>query len=107
VNQQQPLKKSTKDWIKVNGFVSLAFSILLILVSTTLMSNSDIRDQVFNTLPSYSNIPNLSDVQFKQFINIAMEIILVYSIVLTIHIICSLIYISKYSRLHQNGTGTV
>lgn len=101
INQQLALQRRTKDWIKVNGFVGLLFCVLMILGSLNFLINPQIIDKIFAL--AASRMQGFRDINFLK--NVFRSIIigmLIYAILLMIHIISSLIYINRYSKLQQN-----
>ncbi len=101
VNQQRTLPDRTRDWIKVNGFVGLAFALLIILGCANFLSNPSIMDKILND--AYKGLSsNMQEINFIEILRSVIIGLLIYSILLTIHIIGSLVYVGKYSKLSQN-----
>lgn len=86
LQQQQVVKRSLRDWIRVNGIVSLIYSLFIILGMIVFISNpqifTDQMKQVGGTTPV--NVPK-----------VLLAILLVYGIVLFIHVIWTFALIKK------------
>lgn len=105
VNEHLSLQRRTKDWIKVNGFVGLVFCVLMLIGAINFLSNPEIIDRIFEMVSA--KMEGLTDINFlKNVFHTIVVGMLVYVIILIIHIIASLIFIRRYSRLQQNEATT-
>ncbi len=106
VNQQHTLPDRTRDWIKVNGFVGLVFALLMILGCANFLSNPSIMDTILNN--AYKEVSgDMQEINFREILRAVIITLLIYSILLIIHIISSLVYVGKYSKLFQNKPNTL
>jgi membrane protease YdiL (CAAX protease family) len=86
LQQQQAVKRSLRDWIRVNGIVSLIYSLFIILGMVMFILNPQIfADQMKQVSPNTPvNVPKA-----------LLAILLVYGIVLFIHVIWTFALIKK------------
>lgn len=106
IDYKQPLQRRTKDWIKVNGFVGLGFCLLMILGCLNFLATPGLIDRIYTNL--LANVRTTQDISFfKNILHTIIISMLVYAILLVIHIITSLIYISRYSKLSKDENASV
>jgi hypothetical protein len=100
IKLQQPSKPSLKDFIKVNAYVSIIFSVFMFfacLMAAAVLSNPDTMQQMLDQLEKSAPTP-IPKAQLQQFMKIFVYIFLPFSVLLTIHIIIILRLLKKYDH---------
>jgi hypothetical protein len=92
LQQQQVVKKSLKDWVKVNGIVALIFSLIVIVDVIVIVGKPE---AYVDALKEYGVDMSL------QTISNFLYIMLAYGIVLLAHIIWTFILLKKHSSFFQ------
>lgn len=102
IEQQKPLKASLKQWIKVNGYVSTAFAMMMVLQLTTLLFRPEILDEMFTQVMAMQNKMKGQKVPpqfFKNVITVMIYGMLTYAIILLVHTIMSFRFVQHYQHL--------
>jgi hypothetical protein len=92
LQQQQVVKKSLKDWVKVNGIVALIFSLIVIVDVIVIVGKPE---AYVDALKGYGVDMSL------QTISNFLYIMLAYGIILLAHIIWTFILLKKHSSFFQ------
>jgi hypothetical protein len=102
IDGKKNLRKSSKDWIKVNAIVSIVFALLMISQCIVFLMHPEmIQDLVNQTKHNAGSDFKLSEADFENYFRITSYFFLVYAIVLFVHIIISFQYLKVYSYLFQ------
>jgi hypothetical protein len=102
IDGKKNLRKSSKDWIKVNAIVSIVFALLMISQCIVFLMHPEmIQDLVKQTKHNAGSDFKLSEADFENYFLITSYFFLVYAIVLFVHIIISFQYLKVYSYLFQ------
>ncbi|MCU0376126.1 MAG: hypothetical protein MUF24_12540 [Chitinophagaceae bacterium] len=103
----QPFRPERKDWIKVNAFVALAWSILLIGQAVYFwMQPSLINDflvQFENMMKELGNPEGVKQVNLRQIVNYSLGFSAGIGLVKLTHVIMTLIFIKKRPDLFTLG----
>ena len=92
LQQQQVVKKSLKDWVKVNGIVALIFSVVVVIDVIMLIGNPQ---AYIDAIKSYGvDMP-------LQTISVFLYIMLAYGIILLAHVIWTFFLLKKNSSFFQ------
>ncbi len=84
--KQEPVKASLKDWIKVNGVVSLIYSLFIILGMAAFIANPDVI---------LSQMKEMGvEVQAKS-ITVLLYILLAFGIVLFVHVVWTFVLMRR------------
>lgn len=95
-------KPSLRDWIRVNAFVSLAFSGLAVLEYITLLTNKTIIGEVVKQAMQQPTIPQgMTAAELQQILLSFMFIFFIFSLVLIAHIIMSFRLLKQYGYLFK------
>jgi|SRR4051812_45399718 hypothetical protein len=95
-------KHSLRDWIRVNAFVSIAFSALGIIEYITLVKNKTIAGEVIQQAVNQQTIPQgMTAGQLEQLLLKFLFIFFIFSIVLIFHILMSLRLLKQFSYLFK------
>ena len=84
--KQEPVKKSLKDWIRVNGIVAIVFSIIVVIDVIALIQNPAIYKDALEQLGYKDEIKNLNALFYGM---------LVYAILLLTHVFLTFSYVKK------------
>lgn len=102
IDRQAPARASLRDWIRVNGFMSGIFALLLILsfVRTITLSPTEIKDLYEQMADLQPNIPSVMNANFYATVmRVAAYISLVFGITTLLHLVMSLSLLKKYRHL--------
>ncbi len=102
IEQQKPLKASLKQWIKVNGYVSTAFAMMMILQLTTLLFRPEILEEMFTQVMAMQSKMKGQKVPPQFFKNVITGMIygmLTYALILLVHTIMSFRFVQHYQHL--------
>lgn len=101
--REMACKKSLRDWIKVNAYVSIAFVILMLAQISVLLSNSsETSKQLMDAFVMQSNgnvPPQLTTTLIQKMLNFIMYFMFIYSIILGVHIFITLRFIKLYNHI--------
>lgn len=92
--KQQMVKKSLKDWVKVNGYVSLVFSFLNISSSIAILRNPSLIMNSYNEMVKQFGTTMQRPVQTAT-ITTASVIMLIWVVALAIHVLWTFALIKK------------
>lgn len=97
------LGKSSREWIIVNAFVSVIYSLLAVAQGLVVLFYPEIvKTMAENAKNNAGSALVLSPEQLSLYINGLSYFTLTYGVVLFIHIIFSFQYLKKYAYLFQN-----
>ena len=95
-------KPSLRDWIRVNAFVSIAFSGLGVIEYVTLMGNKTAAGQVVKQAMQQQAIPaGMTAPQLEQILLSFLFIFFVFSVVLIIHILMTFRLLKQFDYLFK------
>lgn len=98
------LGRSSKDWIKVNAFIGIIFSLLMISQCIVLIIHPEmLQDMVTQAKKNAGPDLKINNEAFENYLRISSYFFLAYAIVLFSHIILSFQYIKRYNYLFQNS----
>ncbi|HET9055245.1 MAG TPA: hypothetical protein VFN30_00215 [Chitinophagaceae bacterium] len=106
ITNNQPLKPSLKDWIKVNSYVSTALSVMTLLNTITLMytSKQELRKYAEQMLALQTNKPQGFNADaFVQMMSAMSWGLLGFSFILIIHLFFTFAFLKKYRHLFGNS----
>ncbi len=92
LQQQKVVNKSLRDWVRVNGIVTLIFSFLTTLSVLPLIKNPQLLDDALKTLPV--SVPP------KAVVNLLYGM-LFYSIIMFVHILWTFSLMKKHQEYFQ------
>lgn len=92
---QRPVKASLRDWIRVNGIVSLIYSVMGMVASAVLLINSSLTAELVKTLPENINVQQGD-------MNKLFMVMLAFSLVLFAHILLTFWYMKKNKSFFQS-----
>ncbi|MBX2931777.1 MAG: hypothetical protein KF781_07530 [Chitinophagaceae bacterium] len=102
IKNEIPCKKTLKDWIKVNAFVSITFAVLMLMQSIIIIRNpSIISEQLITDLAAQrggftTQFPPELMHKLLKFISYFM---LIYSIIIGLHIVLTFKLIKLYQHI--------
>lgn len=105
VIKQKPCKPTLKDWIKVNAYVSIVFSVLMIMGSVAILlalSNKALQQELMGkvTAQQMPGLPSKMPVtEVLQLLKLSVYIMLPFSIILLVHLVFTFKIIKFYSTL--------
>jgi hypothetical protein len=103
IDGQKFLGRSSKDWLKVNAYVSIVYAVGAIAEFFLVFFNPEQIDKMAGQLKQNAGDDiKITTAQFSQYIYGTSCFLLIYGCVLLIHIILSLTYVRKYNYLFQN-----
>lgn len=103
IDGKKYLGRSSKEWIKVNAFVSIIFTLMMISQCIVFLIHPEMLQQlVVQAKQNAGTDLKLSDTAFESYLRATSYFFLVYAIVLFIHILMSFQYIKLYNYLFQN-----
>jgi hypothetical protein len=92
LQRQEVVKKSLKDWVKVNGIVAIVFSVIVVVDVIILIA----APQVFvDSIKNYG-----VDLPVQTLVNF-LYIMLAYGIILLAHVVWTLVLLKRYSSFFQ------
>jgi len=95
-------KPSLRDWIRVNAFVSIAFSALGIIEYITLLSNKTVVAAVVKQAMQQQSLPaGMSAGQLEQMLLSFLFFFFIFSIVLLIHIYMTFRLLKQFDYLFK------
>ena len=102
INNNQPCKPKLKDWIKVNGYVSVAMGVMMLMNTITLLftKKSELRPYAEQAVAAYP--VKSPGINADALLNAMMAVsygMLVFSIALLIHLFITFRLIKKYQHL--------
>lgn len=103
IDGKKYLGRSSKEWIKVNAFVSIIFTLLMISQCIVFLMHPEMLQQLVAQAKQNAGTDlKLSDAAFGSYLRATSYFFLVYAIVLFVHILMSFQYIKLYNYLFQN-----
>lgn len=100
IDKEEPLKKSKKDFIKVNAYVALIFACINLMQSFTVILDPTLLKDMLKQVSTIQQPKEvLSGDQLFDFIRIVLWIFLFYAMALGVHVIISFQLLKKYSHL--------
>ncbi len=106
IDGQRQQKKSLKDFIRVNAFVTLFFCLMSIFQSVTVIANPAVLHDAVSKLSLMPNAKMLPAGFMLKIIKGVLWFMLVYSFVLLTHIQLSFHFLKKYNYLFNNNGKT-
>lgn len=106
IDGQKQLKKSSKDLLRINAFISIGFALLLISECIVYVMHPEIAQNVMQQAKQNAAAANLKidDATFLNYLRITSYFFLVYAVVLAVHIMFSFQYMKQYNYLFRNET---
>ena len=95
-------KPSSKDWIKVNAYVSIAFGAVSLMQGIALLSDPSKMTIVIKQMYQMQGqvkMPGVSDQELMATIKGILYVYMSYSLVLLLHVYTTLRYIKEYAHL--------
>lgn len=106
IKNQQPCKKTLKDWIKVNAYVCIAFVVLMLVQGSVIAANpSLISQQLFDDISKQNNgnLPAQFSVELMiKMLKYVTYFMLFYAVVLAVHIVLSFRLLKSHQHLFEN-----
>ena len=102
IEQHKPLKATLKQWIKVNGYVSSAFAMLMITQLTTLLFNPDILQKTYEQAIEMQGKMQAQKVPMDVFKSIMKGMLIgmiTYAVILLVHTFMSFRFVRQYQHL--------
>ena len=98
----KPCKLSLRDWIRVNAFVSIAFSTLGIIEYITVLNNKAVRDEMVKQAMAQQGVATaISSGQMEQILLSFLFIFLIFSLALIVHIVMTFRLLKEYGYLFK------
>ncbi|TKK67801.1 hypothetical protein FC093_13715 [Ilyomonas limi] len=95
-------KPSLRDWIRVNAFVSIAFSALGIIEYITLINNKTVASEVIKQAMQHQTIPaGMSTAQLEQMLLSFLLFFFIFSVLLIIHIYMTFRLLKQFNYLFK------
>jgi hypothetical protein len=95
-------KASLRDWIRVNAFVSIAFSSLGVIEYITLISNKSLTADFVKQLMQQPSVPaGINAAELEQVLLSFLLFFLIFSIVLIAHILISFRLLKQFSYVFK------
>ncbi len=101
IKKGEACKPSLKDWIKVNAYVSILFSVFMMIACLLMLSMlndpamiAKIKDQLPENVPAAITVE-----QVQKAIKFYCYFLLPFSVLLLVHIVISLRFIKRYRHL--------
>ena len=95
-------KPSLRDWIRVNAFVTIAFSVTTLIDSINFLSHpalmNDFAKQMIKSQPSYASA-GITQAYLEHFLTTAFYIICSYCVLLLLHIGATFTLLKQYRYL--------
>lgn len=101
IDGKKYLKRSSKDWLKVNAYGSIVFAILIISECLVFLFHPEVMKETMAQAKQTSTQLNMNEADLKTYLTSVSYFLLVYGIVLLIHVIMSLQYVKQYNYLFQ------
>ncbi|MFL9485710.1 hypothetical protein ACI6Q2_23205 [Chitinophagaceae bacterium LWZ2-11] len=103
ITQLKPCKHSLKDWIKVNGYVSILFAGMCIFNFITIQAHPEAMNDAMTQAMSMQgpNYPQGNQAMMLKAMHAMFYAILVLSIVLIVHITMTFRFLKTYAQLFQ------
>jgi hypothetical protein len=97
------LGRSSKEWLKVNAFISFIFGVLMIVQCTVILKNPDmLQNLATQARQNAGDELKISDADFINYLRITSYLFLAYAIVLIIHVFFTFQYIKLYNYLFKS-----
>lgn len=98
----KPCKPSLRDWIRVNAFVSIAFSALGIIEYVTLLSNKSVAGEVIKQAMQQQSIPaGMTNAQLEQVLLSFLFFFFIFSVLLIAHIVMTFRLLKQFDYLFK------
>lgn len=99
INKSEACKHSLRDWIRVNAFVSIGFSVICFIQSVGLLNNPIVlNDLIIQTMSRQPDLSNDSQVIIVKAMKGTLYFMLIFSAILLIHII----YTFRMLKIHKH-----
>jgi len=101
------VKKSLKDWIKVNAFVAIFFSAMILIDTVAILTHPELIEPVYKQalrMQPDNAASSISLQSFKQMLNGVFVVFGIYALLLLGHIIITFRILKAYAYLF-NGVG--
>lgn len=102
IEQHKPLKASLKHWIKVNGYVSVGFCMLMITQLITILLHQELLQEMYQqaiVMQSKMKGQKLPEQVFKNVMIGMLCGILTYAVLLLVHTFMSFRFVRQYQHL--------
>lgn len=100
IGQAKPLKISLKHFIRVNGLVSIVFSVLTIFQFVALMSHPEIMQQFYKqSIDMQQKMQGATPQLFEKVIKGILYCMVTYAVLLLVHIIFTFRFLQQYEHL--------
>ncbi len=101
-------KPSLRDWIRVNAFVTIAFSVTTLIDSINFLSHpaliNDFSKQMMKSQPSYASA-GITQAYLVHFLKTAFYIICSYCVLLLLHVAATFTLLKRYRYLFGKKDG--
>ncbi|HEX5152026.1 MAG TPA: hypothetical protein VFW07_11300 [Parafilimonas sp.] len=102
IDGKRNLRRSSKDWIKVNAIVSIVFALLIMIECVVFLMYPEMMQRLVNQTKQIAGSDfRLREADYGNYFRITSYFFLAYAIVLVIHIIMSFQYLKMYNYLFQ------
>jgi len=103
IDGKKPLRKSLKDWIRVNAFASIVFALLMISQCILFLMHPEMLQQLSEQAKQMQGGDlNMSEAGVENYLRITSYFFLAYAIILLLHILMSFQYLKSYNYLFQD-----
>ena len=96
INREKTFPKKNKDFIKVNGFVALGFSILSLFQAMTVLISKSAFLQLLDTYKKMAESYGISNDKTNTIIYLSLSISLTFSLIMITHILICFRLLKKY-----------
>lgn len=97
------LRRSLKDWIRVNAFASIVFVVMMISQCILFLLHPEMMQEILEQAKQMQGTEfDMSPAGLESYLRITSYFFLAYAIVLFMHIIMSFQYLKTYSYLFQD-----
>jgi len=103
IDGKKYLGRSSKEWLKVNAFISILFALLMIVQCIMFLVQPEMLQELASQAKQNAGTElKISDAAFENYLRVTSYFFLAYAIVLLVHIIISFQYIKRYNYLFHN-----
>jgi hypothetical protein len=105
IKNAQPCKPVLKDWIKINAYVSLFFSVFMFLACLVLLAalNNPAQLQQLKDQVAASSPAPIPEGQLIRYLKIMVYVFLPFTVLLVIHIIITLRLLKQYRWVFEDS----
>lgn len=101
IDGKKQLRRSAKDWLKVNAYASIVFALMIISECFVFIFHPQVMKEALEQAKQTGAQLNMSEADLKTYLTTVSYFLLVYGIVLLIHVLMSLQYVKQYNYLFQ------